>query len=84
MTAHAIGDLLLISAAVGELAVVFWLLGQKAYWKRIARLHENARCDAQDRERCLMNACDALRRALGRLEPLSVPANDTEREEPTA
>lgn len=68
MTAHAIGDLLLITAAVAELALLFWLLGQKHYWKRIARLHENARCDAQDRERCLMNACDALRRAIVQLE----------------
>lgn len=69
MNAHEFGDLLLISAAVGECAVLFWLLGQKHYWRRIARLHENARCDAQSRERCLMNACEALRRALGKLQP---------------
>lgn len=65
MTAHALADLALIGIALGELVLVAVLMGQRGYWQRIARLHENARCDAQDRERCLMDACEALRRALG-------------------
>lgn len=68
VTPHAIGDLLLISAAVGESAVLYWLLGQKTFWKRIARLHENARCNAEDRIGDLRRSNEALRRALARIE----------------
>jgi hypothetical protein len=68
VTAHAIGDALLITAAVGELALLYWLLGQKSYWKRIARLHENRMLDARERAGNLERALDALRRALARIE----------------
>lgn len=68
MSAHDIADLAIIGIALGLLVLVSILIGERSYWKRIARLHENARCDAQDRVGDLQRACDALRRALGRLE----------------
>lgn len=48
MTAHAWWDLGQISSSLVLLCAVFYLLGQRRYWKRIARLHENMRITAME------------------------------------
>jgi hypothetical protein len=58
-------DLALIGGSLLNLLSLVWLLGQKRYWKRIARLHENARIDAQIHAADLQHSNEALRRALG-------------------
>jgi hypothetical protein len=69
MTTHDWIDLVVAATSSVTLVYVFVLLGQRRYWKRIARLHENARIDAQIHATDLQHANEALRRALGNEHP---------------
>ena len=68
MTVHAWFDLVMITAALFNLCTVFWLLGQKRYWKAFARQMENRMIEARERAGGLERALDALRRALHLIE----------------
>lgn len=70
LTAHASWDLALIAAAVVELALLFWLLGQRRYWKRFARIIENRMLDARERAGEARRDVGLLRRAVALVEKL--------------